>query len=263
MRLRIWPPPHADGPAIGIGGPLAEVDNLYNAYFILQGGKITAQVRKHHLPNYAVFDEKRIFDPAPIAGPVRVGPLRIGTPICEDAWYPDVCEAMAESGRRDPVRSERLALLPRQVRPAADQHGRRVVENDLPLIYLNMVGGQDDQMFDGGSFALNRGGKLALQMPLFDEATPACRSRPKQTTGWVVEEGPKATHPDAWERDYRVMVEALRDYMAQDRVPESAARPVGRHRLRPRRDHRGRRAWGRKRPLRDAALRIHLARLAR
>ncbi|MGB5559868.1 MAG: NAD+ synthase, partial [Paracoccaceae bacterium] len=204
----------ADGPAIGIGGPLAEVDNLYNAYFILQRGKITAQVRKHHLPNYAVFDEKRIFDPAPIAGPVRVGPLRIGTPICEDAWYPDVCEAMAESGAQ-------IILVPNGSPYYRDKFDRRltsmvsrVIENDLPLIYLNTVGGQDDQMFDGGSFALNRGGRLALQMPLFDEALQHIELS-ETDAGWVIEEGPKATHPDAWERDYRVMVQALRDYMAK------------------------------------------------
>ena len=202
----------ADGPAIGIGGPLPELEHLYNAYFILQGGKVTAQVRKHHLPNYAVFDEKRVFDSAPIAGPVRVGPLRIGTPICEDAWFPDVCEAMAESGAQ-------IIFVPNGSPYYRDKFDRRltsmvsrVIENDLPLIYLNIVGAQDDQMFDGGSFALNRGGKLALQMPLFDEALQHV-DLTETDAGWVIGEGPKIVHPDAWERDYRVMVGALGDYM--------------------------------------------------
>ena len=202
----------ADGPAIGIGGPLPEVDNLYNAYFILQGGRVTAQIRKHHLPNFAVFDEKRIFDPAPIAGPVRVGPLRLGIPICEDAWAPDVCEALAESGAQ-------ILFVPNGSPYYRDKFDRRmstmvsrVVENGLPMVYLNTVGAQDDQMFDGGSFALNRGGKLALQMPLFDEAIEHV-DLAETPEGWVVRDGPKATHPDAWERDYRVMVETLRDYM--------------------------------------------------
>ncbi len=202
----------SDGPAIGIGGPLPELDKLFNAYFILQGGQITARVRKHHLPNYAVFDEKRVFDPAPVAGPVRVGPLRLGTPICEDAWFPDVCEAMTESGAE-------ILFVPNGSPYYRDKFDRRltnmvsrVIENDLPLIYLNTVGGQDDQMFDGGSFALNRGGKLALQMPLFDEQLQHV-DLTKTDDGWVIEDGPKATHPDAWERDYRVMVQALRDYI--------------------------------------------------
>lgn len=159
-----------------------------------------------------MFDEKRVFDPAPVAGPVRVGPLRLGTPICEDAWFPDVCEAMTESGAE-------ILFVPNGSPYYRDKFDRRltnmvsrVIENDLPLIYLNTVGGQDDQMFDGGSFALNRGGKLALQMPLFDEQLQHV-DLTKTDDGWVIEEGPKATHPDAWERDYRVMVQALRDYI--------------------------------------------------
>ncbi len=202
----------ADGPAIGIGGPLPELDKLYNGYFILQGGKVTARVRKHHLPNYAVFDERRIFDAAPVAGPVRVGPLRLGTPICEDAWYPDVCEAMAESGAE-------VLLVPNGSPYYRDKFDRRltnmvsrVVENDLPLVYLNIVGGQDDQVFDGGAFALNRGGRLALQLPLFDEVVQHV-DLTETDKGWVIEDGPKAIHPDAWERDYRVMVLGLSDYM--------------------------------------------------
>lgn len=202
----------ADGPAIGIGGPLPEADKLYNAYFILQNGAVTARIRKHHLPNYAVFDEKRVFDPAPIAGPVRIGPLRLGIPICEDAWAPDVCEAMAESGAE-------IFFVPNGSPYYRDKFDRRVsimvsrvVENNLPMLYLNTVGAQDDQMFDGGSFALNRGGRLALQMPLFDEAVEHVDLR-QTDDGWVVLDGAKSTHPDAWERDYRVMVGCLRDYM--------------------------------------------------
>lgn len=205
----------ADGPAIGIGGPLPEADKLYNAYFILQNGAVTARIRKHHLPNYAVFDEKRVFDPAPIAGPVRIGPLRLGIPICEDAWAPDVCEAMAESGAE-------IFFVPNGSPYYRDKFDRRVsimvsrvVENNLPMLYLNTVGAQDDQMFDGGSFALNRGGRLALQMPLFDEAVEHVDLR-QTDDGWVVLDGAKSTHPDAWERDYRVMVGCLRDYMRKN-----------------------------------------------
>ncbi len=204
----------ADGPAIGIGGPLAEIDKLYNAYFILKDGRIAAKVRKHHLPNFAVFDEKRIFDSAPIAGPVRVGPLRFGIPICEDAWASDVCEALAESGAQ-------VFFVPNGSPYYRDKFDRRmsmmvsrVVENDLPMIYLNTVGAQDDQMFDGGSFALNTGGRLAVQMPLFDETIQHV-DLTETADGWVIQDGPKTTHPDAWERDYRVMVQCLRDYMAK------------------------------------------------
>src|SRR5690606_40241595 len=78
--------------------PWAEGGEVFNVYAILAGGKIAGLARKHHLPNYNVFDEARVFAPGQISGPFRVGGLRFGTPICEDAWYPDVAETMAESG---------------------------------------------------------------------------------------------------------------------------------------------------------------------
>ena len=88
----------ADGPALGIGGPWTDGDDLYNAYYILQGGRISARVLKHHLPNDTVFDEVRMFTSADVGGPYRVGPVRIGSPICEDAWFDDVTETAAALG---------------------------------------------------------------------------------------------------------------------------------------------------------------------
>ena len=88
----------ADGPALGIGAPVLRDGRLFNAYVVLHHGKVAATVLKHHLPNDAVFDEKRIFSPADVHGPYRIGPIRIGTPICEDAWHPDVTETLEESG---------------------------------------------------------------------------------------------------------------------------------------------------------------------
>jgi NAD+ synthase len=146
-----WPSACADGPAIGIGGPLPGGAKPFNAYYILQGGEISATVLKHHLPNYNVFDEKRYYHAGDPAGPVRVGPVRIGSPICEDAWFEDVTETLAETGAE-------ILLVPNgspyhrgkiDIRQA--QMVARVVETGLPLVYLNMVGGQDDQVFDGAS----------------------------------------------------------------------------------------------------------------
>jgi NAD+ synthase len=88
----------ADGPAIGIGGPYAYGDKLHNAYWILEGGEVRTIVLKHNLPNETVFDEVRLYSSGPINGPYKIGPLRIGTPICEDAWHPEVSEALAETG---------------------------------------------------------------------------------------------------------------------------------------------------------------------
>ena len=88
----------AEGPAIGIGAPWLEDGQLYNAYWILESGAVKARVYKHNLPNTEVFDEVRLYTPGPLQGPVTVGPMRIGFPICEDAWHPDVSETLAETG---------------------------------------------------------------------------------------------------------------------------------------------------------------------
>ena len=80
----------ADGPALGIGAPHLRGRDLFNAYYILQNGRITATILKHELPNDSVFDEKRLFTPAPLQGPVQIGPLRLGVPVCEDAWHAEV-----------------------------------------------------------------------------------------------------------------------------------------------------------------------------
>ena len=88
----------AEGPALAVGGPWVEGTELYNAYHILKGGRISTSLLKHDLPNETVFDEVRIFDAGPLGGPYAVGNTRIGSPICEDAWHPEVPETLAETG---------------------------------------------------------------------------------------------------------------------------------------------------------------------
>ncbi len=205
----------ADGPTIGVGGPLLEDRKLYNAYFILKGGKIIAKMRKHELPNTHVFDERRLFDHGPISGPYNLSGVRIGTPICEDSWHAEVSETMAEAGAEILVVPNGSPYYRGKFDRRINHMVARVIENDMPLVYLNMVGGQDDQVFDGGSFVLNRGGELAMQMPLFDEAIAHVDFTRTQDGGWAAEHGEKISHVDEWEQDYRVMVQGLRDYMGK------------------------------------------------
>lgn len=204
----------ADGPAIGIGGPWAEEGKLYNAYFILNGGRVVTRVLKHHLPNETVFDEVRVFDSGDIGGPYVIGGTRIGSPVCEDAWHPDVAETLAETGAEFLIVPNGSPYYRGKMNTRLNQMVARVVETGLPLVYLNMVGGQDDQVFDGGSFVLNPHGELALQLPVFDEViTHVDFARGED--GWRAVPGDKAHLPDEWEQDYRVMVTALRDYMGK------------------------------------------------
>ena len=209
----------ADGPALGIGGPALRDGKLYNAYHILKGGVIAATVLKHELPNDGVFDEKRIFTPADIHGPIPIGPLRLGIPICEDAWHPDVCETLAETGAE-------LLFVPNGSpyhRGKPDVRVQlmvaRVVETELPLVYLNMIGGQDDQVFDGASFVLNPGGALACQLPQF-EACIEHLDFEQTAQGWRARPARLALLPDAHEADYHAMVLSLRDYCRKTGFPK-------------------------------------------
>src|SRR3954463_12192678 len=163
------------GPAMLIGSPWVDGGKLYNAFALLDGGRIAAIRFKVNLPNYGVFDEKRVFARGPVSGPVTIRGIRVGVPICEDTWleesedYENVVECLAETG------AEILIVPNGSPYDSAKNDLRlsvavaRVTESDLPLIYLNQVGGQDDLVFDGASFVLNADRTLAAQLPAFEE----------------------------------------------------------------------------------------------
>jgi NAD+ synthase len=208
------------GAALGVGAPVPgstrepgqDHAGAYNAYHLLQDGSIRASFNKHHRPNYGVFDEKRLYLEGAIPGPVEIAGCRVAFPICEDMWFPDVAECMEESGAE-------LFVIPNGSPHERGKYDIRIqhmvartVETGLPLIYLNLIGGQDDQIFDGGSFAMNPGGRLAAQMPFFDTAGALMEVR-REAEGWRIVPGDLAPVPDAAEMDYRAMVEATRDYV--------------------------------------------------
>ena len=207
-----------EGPALAIGGPWVEAGALFNAYFILNDGRVVSVVEKHHLPNQSVFDEVRIFSSGEIAGPYSVGNTRIGSPICEDAWHPDVAETLQETGAEFLLVPNGSPYHRQKSEERQNVMVARVIETGLPLIYLNMVGGQDDQVFDGGSFVLNPGGALALQMPMFESALADVVLR-KQGSGWSAAQGVLAPLPSSLEADYHAMVLGLRDYCAKSGFP--------------------------------------------
>ncbi len=153
------------GPAVLIGLPWKEGDKLFNAIAALDGGRITGVRFKVDLPNYGVFDEKRVFDSGPMPGPLPLRGVRLGLPICEDIWTPEVVECLSETGAE-------ILLVPNGSpyrRGVVDERMNvavaRVAESGLALVYVNQVGGQDELVFDGASFGLNPGGGLAFQMP--------------------------------------------------------------------------------------------------
>ena len=158
------------GPALLVGTPWLEGGKLYNAVALLEGGAIAALRFKVDLPNYGVFDEKRVFAPGPMPGPVNFRGVRLGLPICEDIWGEEVVECLAETGAE-------LLVVPNGS-PYWRQKGdvrlniavARVTEQGLPTVYVNQVGGQDELVFDGVSFGLHADCSLAFQLAAFEEA---------------------------------------------------------------------------------------------
>ncbi|HEY2247070.1 MAG TPA: NAD+ synthase [Bradyrhizobium sp.] len=211
------------GPAVLIGSPWVEQDKLYNACALLDEGRIAALRFKANLPNYGVFDEKRLFARGPAAGPVTVKGVRVGVPICEDIWleesgdYENVVECLAETGAE-------ILLVPNGSPYARDKTDvrlsiavARVTESGLPLVYLNQIGGQDELVFDGASFALNADLSVAAQLPDFVEDIITLRWT-KGNDGWRCS-GPVAKVLEGDEADYAACVLGLRDYVRKNGFP--------------------------------------------
>ncbi len=158
------------GPALIVTAPWV-VDGLtYNAAIVCDAGAIVAVVRKHHLPNYGVFDEIRVFAPGPLPSPVRLRGVNLGIMICEDMWYADVAHALKAQG------ADILVVpngSPWEIGKAAQRlaHAQaRVGETGLALLYGNQVGGQDELVFDGGSFAVAADQSLRVVGPSWQPA---------------------------------------------------------------------------------------------
>jgi NAD+ synthase len=206
------------GPAVLVGLPWAENGALYNAYALLDRGRIEAVRFKVDLPNYGVFDEKRVFTPGPAPGPISFRGVRIGIPICEDIWGPDPVECITETGgeillapNASPYERGKVAL--RQNIAVA-----RVVESGLPMVYLNQVGGQDELVFEGASFGLNADRSLAFQLPAF-QSVVARTVWERGAAGWRCAEGARAIVEEGDEADYAACVLGLRDYVENNRFP--------------------------------------------
>lgn len=202
------------GPGVIIGTPLKRESGLHNAVMVLDGGEVIAERFKVDLPNYGEFDEKRVFQPGPLPGPVNFRGVRIGIPICEDIWGElGVAETLAESGAE-------ILLVPNGSPYHRDKMDRRyqvvlkqVIETELPMLYANQIGGQDELIFDGASFAFNPHNKFpCLQMPQFDEAITLTVWK-REGEGWRCEESDKAQLPEGMAADYAACMLGLRDYV--------------------------------------------------
>ncbi len=210
----------ADGGPAMLVGSIERVDNkIYNILALCEGGRVTATTRKHELPNYGTFDEKRIFTAGPLPEPIMFKGVKLGLPLCEDIWFPAVCDHLKQRGAelliaphgspyeidKDELRVNGVAAL-------------RVRETGLPLAFVNRVGGQDEIVFDGASFVLNADGSVAHQLPDWEEALVETVWT-RHPNGWRCEPGIVATLDPHPADIYHAMLVGLRDYVNTNRFP--------------------------------------------
>ena len=207
-----------DGPAVLIGTPWVHDGNLYNAVAFLERGEVAGLTFKNDLPNYGVFDEKRVFAPGPVPKPFRVRNVAIGVPICEDIWDKGPVACLATEGAE-------ILLVPNGSPFDITKRGHRmevsrerVAESGLPLVYLNQICGQDELVFDGGSFVLNADGSCAVQMPDWEESVVVTQWR-REGGAWLCEPGPMEAAEDEHTALYRAMMLGLKDYVNKNRFP--------------------------------------------
>ena len=207
-----------EGPAVIAGTVWREGNEVFNAVAFLDNGAVEAVRYKVDLPNYGVFDEKRVFVPGPMPGPINVRGVRIGVPICEDIWGPDVVECLAETGTEILVSPNGSPFDWSKPDVRMNIAVSRVVESGLPLAYVNLVGGQDELVFDGGSFVLNADKSLAVQLPAWEEAL-ALTTWERGNDGWRCVAGERAILAEGEAAAYQACVLGLRDYVDKNGFP--------------------------------------------
>ena len=228
------------GITLVVGHPHLDDGNRFNAASVVRDGRIVATYHKQTLPNYTVFDEERYFEPGDGACVFEVGEVRFGLNICEDTWGPlgpatvrpddakvqvginicaDAWEAKAPRAAREAGAQVLLVLnaSPYHMRKQASRYDvmrERVRETGMPLVYANLVGGQDELVFDGGSFALDRAGERVFELPLFEEAlgmVTVVHGEPQR--------GAIAPAEAVEAEVYKALVLGVRDYVGKNGFP--------------------------------------------
>ena len=205
-----------EGPGILLTTPWLEGGQLYNGALLADGGIVRGVSCKVELPNYGVFDEKRVFTSPKEIAPIDFRGVLIGVPICEDIWFPSVVETLRDKGAE-------LLIVPNGSPYELEKFDRRlalsrqrVSESSLPLVYLNQIGGQDELVFDGGSFVINADGRQVVQLPHWEEAIFAT-DWIREKSSWSCREAPLPRDIGDEENVYQAMVLGLRDYVGKNR----------------------------------------------
>jgi len=207
----------ARGIGILFGYPEYDGDTIYNSARLVRDGKVLANYRKRCLPNYGVFDEKRYFTPGTEACVIDYMGLKVGLAICEDVWEPEPARESADAG------ADLLLVIngsPYDTgRPESriETLKRHVIPTRMATVYVNMVGGQDELLFDGSSMVLDGSGKLMHQAPMFETSLTVAEFTPGEPMTCV--QGELAPNPEKIAAIYQALVLGTRDYVDKHRFP--------------------------------------------
>lgn len=206
------------GIAMLIGHPEYVDEHIYNSCSVYQDGEILAHYRKHLLPNYSVFDEERYFTRGTQPSVFDINGIRVGLNICEDVWSPEPMASARSAGAECVIAINGSPYEHTSQATREAQVGKRVAEGQVPVIYVNMVGGQDELVFDGGSFVMTGGGDVCFRAPAFDEGLHEVVLN-ATASGVVPQQGDCAAILDTEASVYQALVAGTRDYITKHNFP--------------------------------------------
>ena len=206
------------GTAILIGYPEYDEDHIYNTCSVFQDGEVLAHYRKQSLPNYSVFDEERYFTRGKEASVFTINGIRIGLNICEDVWSSGPMDANRSAGAECVIAINGSPYEVTSQVTRESQLQKRVAEVQVPVIYVNMVGGQDELVFDGGSFAMAASGEICFRAPPFEEGLHEVVLQ-GTASGVVPRAGDCAALLDTEASVYKALVTGTRDYITKHGFP--------------------------------------------
>ncbi|MGD8710366.1 MAG: NAD+ synthase, partial [Ectothiorhodospiraceae bacterium] len=206
------------GITLMVGAPRIAEDGLLNAAYVIRDGEIVGSYGKYHLPTYGVFDDRRYFVPAERPCVVEVGGCRVGLTICEDAWHPGPVSWSAEAGAQVVVNINASPFDQYKWIARESVLRERIGEANVPIVYCNMAGGQDEVVYDGGSCAFDARGALMMRAPRFETGLYAVDFVP-EGRGWIPVEGEIEEDAGAEAVAYEALVWGVRDYVEKNGFP--------------------------------------------
>ena len=201
-----------------VGYPRRVDEQLFNAAGVIHGGVLVGEYFKQRLPNYQVFDEKRYFAEGMEACVVDVAGIKVGITICEDIWHKEPADAAANLGAEFLINLNASPFHRGKHKERWQVLAQRATEQNIPMVYVNQVGGQDELVFDGGSFAVNANGELAMVAPDFEEGTYEL-SVSQTVRGVEISQGVAASALSDTAAVWQALVLGVRDYVEKNGFP--------------------------------------------